>query len=109
MTSLFQPPPPPATNLGRHRKLSPLAGVHVSPIALGAMSIGDKWEPFGMGAMDKKSSFKLLDAFYEAGGNFIDTANNYQDESSEEFIGEWMETHGIRDQMVVATKVSTCA
>ncbi|KAH9856357.1 aryl-alcohol dehydrogenase [Lenzites betulinus] len=107
MTSLFQPPPPPATNLGRHRKLSPLAGVHVSPIALGAMSIGDKWESFGMGAMDKKSSFKLLDAFYEAGGNFIDTANNYQDESSEEFIGEWMETHGIRDQMVVATKYTT--
>lgn len=28
-----------------------------------------------MGAMDKESSFKLLDAFYDAGGNFIDTAN----------------------------------
>jgi len=40
------------------------------------MSIGDKWEKFGMGSMDKVSSFKLLDAFYEAGGNFIDTSNN---------------------------------
>lgn len=73
------------------------------------MSIGDKWDKFGMGTMDKQSSFKLLDAFYDAGGNFIDTSNNYQDESSEEFIGEWMETRGIRDQMVVATKVSICA
>jgi aryl-alcohol dehydrogenase-like predicted oxidoreductase len=40
------------------------------------MSIGDKWAAAGMGAMDKESSFKLLDAFYELGGNFIDTANN---------------------------------
>ena len=69
------------------------------------MSIGDKWHEYGMGAMDKESSFKLLDAYYHAGGNFIDTANTYQDESSEEFIGEWMEKRGIRDQMVVATKV----
>lgn len=31
-----------------------------------------------------------------------------QDESSEEFIGEWMEKRGIRDQMVIATKVGIC-
>ncbi|KAL1938979.1 hypothetical protein VTO73DRAFT_11132 [Trametes versicolor] len=107
MPGLFDPPALPPTKLGRHRQLSPLAGIHVSPIALGAMSIGDKWEGFGMGTMSKESSFKLLDAFYEAGGNFIDTANNYQDESSEEFIGEWMETRGIRDQIVLATKYTT--
>lgn len=71
------------------------------------MSIGDKWVQFGMGSMDKESSFKLLDAFYEAGGNFIDTANNYQDESSEEFIGEWMEKRGLRKQIVLATKYSS--
>ena len=75
MSKLWPPPPEPATKLGRYRKLAPLAGVRVSPICLGAMSIGDKWGAFGMGAMDKESSFKLLDAFYEAGGNFIDTAN----------------------------------
>ncbi len=74
--SLFIQGREPATKLGWHRQLSPLAGVHVSPICLGAMSIGDKWSGYGMGAMDKESSFKLLDAFYEAGGNFIDTANN---------------------------------
>ena len=63
------------TRLGRHRLLAPKAGVHVSPLVLGAMSIGDKWEAKGMGKMNKETSFQLLDAFYEAGGNFIDTAN----------------------------------
>ncbi|KAH9856361.1 aryl-alcohol dehydrogenase [Lenzites betulinus] len=105
--SLWAPAPPPATKLGHRRRLSALAGIHVSPICLGAMSIGDQWNDFGMGAMSKESSFKLLDAFYDAGGNFIDTANNYQDETSEQFIGEWMEARGNRDQMVIATKYST--
>ncbi|KAI0333973.1 Aldo/keto reductase [Cubamyces sp. BRFM 1775] len=103
--AFFAPPPAPKTKLGRHRQLAPSAGIHVSPLQLGAMSIGDKWE--AMGAMNKESSFKLLDAFYEAGGNFIDTANGYQDETSEQFIGEWMESRGVRDQMVIATKYTT--
>jgi len=107
MSNFFAPLPEPATKLGRHRKLAPNAGVHVSPICLGAMSIGQKWSQFGMGAMDKENSFKLLDAFYEAGGNFIDTANSYQDEESEQWLGEWMEQRGIRDQLVIATKYST--
>lgn len=63
------------SRLARYRQLSPLAGVHVSPICLGAMSIGDKWDKAGMGNMNKEQSFKLLDAFFDAGGNFIDTAN----------------------------------
>lgn len=108
MARLFKPAPEPKTRLGRHRQLSPLAGVHVSPICLGAMSIGDQWNQFGMGSMDKEQSFKLLDAFYDAGGNFIDTANAYQNETSEMFLGEWMEERGIRDQMVIATKYSAC-
>lgn len=69
--------PLPATKLGRHRQLAPNAGVHVSPIALGGMSIGDAWSStMKMGVMDKEASFKLLDAYFDAGGNFIDTANN---------------------------------
>ncbi|KAJ7196969.1 Aldo/keto reductase [Mycena pura] len=106
--SFADSPPTPATKLGHYRALSPNAGVHVSPIQLGAMSIGDKWADMGMGAMDKESSFnlKLLDAYFDNGGNFIDTANSYQDESSEAFIGEWMEKRGIRDQLVIATKYS---
>ncbi|KAL5480807.1 AAD14_8 [Sanghuangporus weigelae] len=104
---LWLPPPAPVTPLGRYRLLSPLAGIRVSPLVLGAMSIGDQWDKFGMGAMGKEASFELLDAFFDAGGNFIDTANDYQDETSEMFIGEWAEQRGIRDQLVIATKYTT--
>ena len=65
--SLLAPPPAPVSKLGRYRTLSPLAGVRVSPIQLGAMSIGDKWAKIGMGSMDKESSFKLLDAYFDLG------------------------------------------
>ncbi|KAF4616912.1 hypothetical protein D9613_008394 [Agrocybe pediades] len=105
--SLFKIAGAPKTELGRYRLLSPNAGVHVSALQLGAMSIGDKWADLGMGSMDKESSFKLLDAYYDNGGNFIDTANNYQDGTSEEFIGEWAEKRGIRDQLFIATKYSS--
>lgn len=69
--------PSPATRLGRYRQLAPRAAVHVSPIVLGGGSIGDKWAKpeYGFGASDKISSFALLDAYFDAGGNFIDTAN----------------------------------
>jgi aryl-alcohol dehydrogenase-like predicted oxidoreductase len=58
---------PPISKLARYRTLSPLASVRVSPIQLGAMSIGDKWHELGMGSMDKESSFKLLDAYFDLG------------------------------------------
>ncbi|KAJ6581070.1 NADP-dependent oxidoreductase domain-containing protein [Mycena capillaripes] len=106
MATFFETPNPPS-KLGHYRILSPLAGIHVSPIQLGAMSIGDKWGDLGMGAMDKESSFKLLDAYFDKGGNFIDTANNYQDETSEMFIGEWAEKRNIREQLVIATKYTS--
>ncbi|KAJ7084653.1 NADP-dependent oxidoreductase domain-containing protein [Mycena belliarum] len=105
--SFFVPVPPPPTKLGVYRTLCPLAGIHVSPLQLGAMSIGDKWDALGLGQMDKDSSFKLLDAYFNNGGNFIDTANNYQDETSEMFVGEWAEKRNIRDQLVIATKYTT--
>jgi len=57
--------------------------------------------------MSKENSFKLLDAFWEAGGNFIDTANNYQNEQSEIWLGEWMAAKKNRDQVVIATKYTT--
>lgn len=68
----FSPAPAPKTELGRYRVLSSKAGIRVSPLVLGAMNIGDSWSHF-MGAMSKEQSFKLLDAFFDAGGNFIDT------------------------------------
>lgn len=74
MEELFKPAPDPATPLGKYRVLSKRAGIRVSPLQLGAMSIGQAWSGF-MGSMDKEQSFKLLDAFEAAGGNFIDTAN----------------------------------
>lgn len=104
--SLFAPAPPPPTELGRYRILSSTAGVRVSPLQYGAMSIGQAWSQ-GMGAMDKEQSFKLLDAFVEAGGNFIDTANNYQHEESEKWLGEWMAERKNRDQLIIATKYTT--
>ncbi|KAF8190174.1 NADP-dependent oxidoreductase domain-containing protein [Pholiota molesta] len=104
---MLVPAPAQQSKLGRYRLLSPTAGVHVSPLQLGAMSIGDKWHDMGMGSMDKESSFKLLDAYFDNGGNFIDTANFYQDETSEMFIGEWAEQRGIRDQLFIATKYAS--
>ena len=76
MSQLWKAAPQPPTPLGRYRVLSPHAGIRVSPLVLGGASIGDQGHKVGMGASDKESSFKLLDAYYEAGGNFIDTANS---------------------------------
>ena len=67
---MFTPAPAPKTELGRYRVLSSTAGVRVSPLQLGAMSIGEAWSSW-MGSMNKENSFKLLDAFEDAGGNFI--------------------------------------
>jgi hypothetical protein len=44
MAHIFSAPPEPKTSLGRHRILSPTAGVRVSPLALGAGSIGEAWK-----------------------------------------------------------------
>jgi len=102
----FAPPPPPKTALGRYRILSPTASVRVSPLCLGAMNFGNGWKDV-MGECDQKTSEAILDYFYESGGNFIDTANNYQREDSEKWIGEWMKKRGNRDQIILATKFTT--
>ncbi|MFJ8050542.1 aldo/keto reductase [Streptomyces luteogriseus] len=77
-------------------------GLRVSELSLGAMTIGDDW---GWGA-GKETSARILDAYAEAGGNFVDTANNYTDGSSERILGELLE--GRRDRFVLASKY-TCA
>ncbi|OJI96139.1 hypothetical protein ASPVEDRAFT_157357 [Aspergillus versicolor CBS 583.65] len=98
--------PKPKTPLGYHRVLAPTAGVKVSPLCLGGMSFGEGWEHF-MGKCKKDEAFALMDEFYNMGGNFIDTANNYQQGDSERWIGEWMESRANREQMVIATKYTT--
>ena len=72
MPSVFGDPPKAASLLEFHRVMSPVAGVRVSPLCLGAMNFGDAWEEV-MGKCDKKTVFEILDYFHQQGGNFIDT------------------------------------
>ncbi|MCU1275098.1 MAG: putative aldo/keto reductase [Bryobacterales bacterium] len=74
------------------------SGLRVSEAALGTMTFGDDW---GWGAA-KDEARKVYDAFREAGGNFIDTANIYTNGTSESFLGEFMQGH--RQSLVMATK-----
>jgi aryl-alcohol dehydrogenase-like predicted oxidoreductase len=62
------------------------------------MSFGEEW---GWGA-SKKDSKTMFDAFAEAGGNFIDTANRYTEGTSERYVGEFVKAD--RERFVVATK-----
>ncbi|HMB95351.1 MAG TPA: aldo/keto reductase [Tepidisphaeraceae bacterium] len=72
-------------------------GVKVSPLCLGTMNFG--------GRTDSAESFRILDQYVETGGNFVDTANVYNDGRSEEVIGDWMKQRGVRDRIVLSTKV----
>jgi hypothetical protein len=63
MLDLFPVGPEPQTELARYRILSPKAGVRVSPLCLGAMSLGDQWTGWMGGKLDQEESNKLLDAF----------------------------------------------
>ncbi|CAD0113198.1 unnamed protein product [Aureobasidium uvarum] len=101
--AFFDPAPKPKSLLGYHRVLAPTAGIKCSPLCLGAMNFGTGWKEF-MGECDKDTSFAVLDAFFDLGGNFVDTANAYQCEESEEWIGEWMEKKRNRDQMVTSVE-----
>ena len=74
------------------------SGLRVSEAALGTMTFGDDW---GWGAPNDEAR-KVYDAFREAGGNFIDTADLYTNGTSESFLGEFMQ--GRRQSVVMATK-----
>ncbi|HWZ04786.1 MAG TPA: aldo/keto reductase [Mucilaginibacter sp.] len=82
-------------------KLLGRSGLKVSELCLGTMGFGTE---AGWGA-DKETSFAIMDAFAEAGGNFMDTANIYKLGTSEKIIGEYLHNHD-RDHFVVATKYS---
>jgi aryl-alcohol dehydrogenase-like predicted oxidoreductase len=76
--------------------------LHVAAICMGSTSIGS--------AIDPATSFRLLDVYAEAGGNFVDTASVYanwlpvEKHASEKTIGRWLKQSGRREQFVVATK-----
>lgn len=81
-----------------------LTDLQVSPLCLGTMQFG--W------TADEEASFAVMDAFVEAGGNFLDSADVYSRWApgnpggvSEQIIGRWMKARGNRDRLVVATKV----
>jgi aryl-alcohol dehydrogenase-like predicted oxidoreductase len=108
----FNPAPAPKTALGHYRMLAPTGSIRVSPLCLGrnelrrglvsyfedfpsdtcliGLSRKSLWESAIRKRLNKSSTFSM-----KSGGNFIDTANNYQKEESE-------------IKMVIATKFTTC-
>jgi aryl-alcohol dehydrogenase-like predicted oxidoreductase len=75
------------------------SGLVVSPLALGTMTFATaRW---GSG---EDGSRAVFNAYVEAGGNFVDTADVYSSGRSEELLGGFIAERGLRDQMVVATK-----
>ena len=71
-------------------------GLKVSEHCLGCMTFGRE--------STKEESFRMLDLFYENGGNFFDTADVYGQGVSETILGEWLKDKP-REEMVIATKV----
>ncbi|MBW3128552.1 aldo/keto reductase [Hymenobacter profundi] len=75
------------------------SGLLVSPLTLGTMTFRTpRW-----GSSDEVSR-AIFDAYVDAGGNSIDTANVYAKGRSEELVGSYIAERGLRDQLVVATK-----
>jgi len=79
------------------------AGFDVSTICLGTMWMGTR--------IDEATSFAILDRFVEAGGTFVDTANNYNawgegyGRDSEDTIGRWLKSRGRPEGLRIATKL----
>lgn len=75
----------------------------VSTLCLGTMFMGTR--------TDEETSFAILDRFVEAGGTFLDTANNYNawvgghGRDSEDVLGRWLASRGNRDDLRIATKL----
>lgn len=80
-------------------------GLVVSELCLGAMTFGNKPGGFFQHDLDQAGSTALVRQALNAGVNFIDTSNNYNDGQSEEFVGGALRELGVkRDQIVIATK-----
>jgi aryl-alcohol dehydrogenase-like predicted oxidoreductase len=87
------------TELDHYRPLG-RSGLRVSPLALGAMTFGT-----GSHCADDDTARKIFRTYVEAGGNFVDTADNYGDGRSEVLVGEFLRDTE-RDDIVLATKYS---
>jgi aryl-alcohol dehydrogenase-like predicted oxidoreductase len=75
------------------------SGLRVSEVAYGAMTFGTSWGDQGV---EKAEAFQVMEAFAEAGGNFVDTSDVYTEGESEEILGEFIASD--RDRWVVASK-----
>ncbi|WP_315762535.1 aldo/keto reductase [Sphingomonas sp. Y38-1Y] len=75
------------------------SGLAVSPFALGTMTFAA-----GRWGADEATSRAIFDAYVEAGGNFIDTADVYSAGESEAMLGRFVADSGTRDRLVIATK-----
>jgi len=82
-------------------KLLGRSGLRVSELCLGAGTFGTNWGPLGS---SKEESHKIFDAFANAGGNYLDTSNRYQEGMSEEIVGECIASE--RDKYIVGSKYS---
>lgn len=82
----------------RYKLFGKHTGLRVSELVLGAGNFGTRW---GHGA-EPDEARRIFEAYAEAGGNFIDTANGYQFGQSEEILGDLLA--GKRDDFVLATK-----
>ncbi len=76
------------------------SGLKVSPLCLGTMTFGTEW---GWGSAEDTAKL-MFNAYLDAGGNFIDTANGYTGGTSETFLGKFIRERGERDRIVLATK-----
>ena len=80
------------------------SGLAVSPFGLGTMTFGTaRW------GTDDTGSRAVFNAYVEAGGNFIDTADVYASGRSEEMVGAFIADRGLRDRLVLATKAGFAA
>lgn len=75
------------------------SGLVVSPLALGTMTFG-----VGRWGMERAAAEAVFDAYVEAGGNVVDTADVYAGGRGEEMLGAIIADRGLRDRLVVATK-----
>jgi len=75
------------------------SGLVVSPLSLGTMTFG-----VGRWGMERPDAEAVFDAYVEAGGNLVDTADVYAGGRSEEMLGAMIADRGLRDSLVVATK-----
>jgi aryl-alcohol dehydrogenase (NADP+) len=86
--------------------IGPASSLNLFPLCLGTNVFG--W------TVDERDAFRVLDAYVDAGGNFVDTADRYSEwvpgnsgGDSERIIGRWLFRRGSRDRIIVATKIGS--